>query len=252
LKLQAAKRARALREPWGTAGLLVAIVALVTALAGAAYAASGGGLSHKQKKEVEKIAKKFAGKPGKAGPQGPAGPPGAPGANGKGGAPGPEGKEGPAGPTGPEGPEGKEGSPWTAGGTLPGEATEYGVFADAFPAVSGEDSGGDTFTAEVKGAQRIPISFTIPLSAPPSATVVTNEQQLNNEVPAQCDSDDDGVGTFEKPQADPGNLCAFVGSSNNIALGPVFTATREFGAVLFAGTKESGGFVEGSWAVTAE
>lgn len=81
---------RAIREPFGTAGLIVACVALIAALGGTALAASGA-LTSKQKKEVTKIAKKYAGKPGAAGPQGPAGPLGAPGpagANGKDGAPG--------------------------------------------------------------------------------------------------------------------------------------------------------------------
>ena len=58
---------RAIREPFGTAGLIVACVALVLALTGAAFAAAG--LTGKQKKEVEKIAKKYAGKPGAAGAQ---------------------------------------------------------------------------------------------------------------------------------------------------------------------------------------
>jgi len=74
---------RAIREPFGTAGLIVACVALVLALTGAAFAA--GKLTSKEKKEVEKIAKKFAGK---------AGAPGAPGANGTNGASGAPGAAG--------------------------------------------------------------------------------------------------------------------------------------------------------------
>lgn len=91
---------RAIREPFGTAGLIVACIAMVLALTGAAFAAKGA-LTGKQKKEVEKIAKKFAGKPGAAGaagaqgpagPQGPVGPAGANGKDGAPGAPGPTGK----------------------------------------------------------------------------------------------------------------------------------------------------------------
>jgi hypothetical protein len=78
---------RAIREPFGTAGLIVACVALVLATTGAAFAAKGA-LTGKQKKEVEKIAKKFAGKPGEAGA------PGAPGAPGKDGVNGANGKDG--------------------------------------------------------------------------------------------------------------------------------------------------------------
>jgi hypothetical protein len=74
---------RAIREPFGTAGLIVAVIALVLALTGAAFAA--GKLTSTQKKEVEKIAKKFAGKngaPGAPGAQGAAGANGKDGANG--------------------------------------------------------------------------------------------------------------------------------------------------------------------------
>ncbi|MFL5898533.1 MAG: hypothetical protein ACJ76D_08740 [Solirubrobacterales bacterium] len=62
---------RGIREPFGTAGLIIACVPPVLALTGAAFAA--GKPTSKQKKEVEKIAKKFAGKPGAPGETGPAG-----------------------------------------------------------------------------------------------------------------------------------------------------------------------------------
>lgn len=87
---------RAIREPFGTAGLIVACVALIAALGGSAIAASNA-LTGKQKKEVTKIAKKFAGKngaPGAAGPQGPAGSPGAKGDPGAAGAEGTDGTNG--------------------------------------------------------------------------------------------------------------------------------------------------------------
>lgn len=78
---------RAKREPFGKAGLTVAVVALVFAMIGGAYAA--GTLTGKQKKEVEKIAKKFAGKNGSAGQPGSPGKDGSPGAAGQPGPPGP-------------------------------------------------------------------------------------------------------------------------------------------------------------------
>ena len=96
---------RAIREPFGTAGLVVACVALVLALTGAAFAA--GALTGKQKKEVEKIAKKYAGKPGAAGAQGPAGPQGPAGAAGKDGAQGEKGAKGDNGSPGSPGKDGK-------------------------------------------------------------------------------------------------------------------------------------------------
>ncbi|MDX6634333.1 MAG: hypothetical protein QOF06_536 [Solirubrobacterales bacterium] len=77
---------RAIREPFGTAGLILACVALIAALAGGAYAASKG-LTPQQKKEVKKIAKSFQG----TGPQGSAGAAGLAGANGKDGTNGADG-----------------------------------------------------------------------------------------------------------------------------------------------------------------
>lgn len=90
---------RAIREPFGTAGLIIAMVALVAALGGSALAASGA-LTGKQKKEVETIAKKYAGKPGAAGPTGTQGPAGAKGDSGPAGAAGTNGTAGTAGTNG--------------------------------------------------------------------------------------------------------------------------------------------------------
>lgn len=80
-------------EPFGKAGLTVAILALVLAMVGGAWAA--GGLTANQKKEVTKIAKKFA---GAAGPEGKQGLPGANGANGTNGRDGATGQTGQPGP----------------------------------------------------------------------------------------------------------------------------------------------------------
>jgi hypothetical protein len=110
---------RAIREPFGKAGLIVACLALVFAMAGGAFAAKGA-LTGKQKKEVEKIAKKYAGAPGPAGaagaqgPAGPAGPAGAKGetgaaGTGSAGAPGANGKTVLHGTTTPKTTEGEEG-----------------------------------------------------------------------------------------------------------------------------------------------
>ncbi len=89
---------RSFKEPFGKAGLTVAILALVLAMVGGAYAASGA-LSGKQKKEVEKIAKKDAGKPGANGAAGTAGTNGTNGTNGKDGAAGTAGTNGTNGKT---------------------------------------------------------------------------------------------------------------------------------------------------------
>ncbi|HEU4707536.1 MAG TPA: hypothetical protein VFS64_10130 [Solirubrobacterales bacterium] len=202
---------RAIREPFGTAGLIVACVALVLALSGAAFAA--GKLTSTQKKEVEKIAKKFAGKPGATGPAGPAGPAGSQGSagsNGKDGANGASGKDGANGESvkvasyaGPEceeaegeagakvsngsgtvyvcdggegeaggpGPQGPEGKPWTAGGTLPQGATETGTWAL-----------GRITAVENSQFNFVPVSFAIPL-----AGALSNEGCLEeNETPCQA------------------------------------------------------------------
>jgi pilus assembly protein FimV len=95
---------RAIEEPFGKAGLIVAVIALVLALTGAAFAAAG--LTGKQKKEVEKIAKKFAGKPGATG---------AAGSQGSAGAAGKDGGQGEKGAKGDTGSPGAAGAPGTAG-----------------------------------------------------------------------------------------------------------------------------------------
>jgi hypothetical protein len=109
---------RRIREPFGTAGLIVAIVALVAALAGGAYAASGA-LTGKQKKEVQKIAqteaKKFAGKQGPTGSTGSTGAQGATGAKGDTGTVGTAGPNGPGGEPGAKGERGEQGVRGPAG-----------------------------------------------------------------------------------------------------------------------------------------
>jgi hypothetical protein len=191
---------RAIREPFGTAGLIVACVALVLALTGAAFAAAG--LSGKQKKEVEKIAKKYAGKPGAPGAEGPAGAAGkdgtigekgakgdtgAPGSPGTPGTPGAAGKspeivaEGPTLCSGKggvvyevegsndeaeicNGKEGKDGSLWTAGGTLPPGATETGYWSfQAPPEKIKVDVEGSTQEIQLWSlGTYAPVSFPIP------------------------------------------------------------------------------------------
>ncbi len=120
---------RRITEPFGKAGLIVAVVALVAALVGGAYASTNGvgplasssGKQHKKKKGKAK-----RGPRGPKGATGPAGPAGPAGPTGPAGAQGPKGDTGAQGPQGPEGPEGE---PWAAGGTLPPEATLTGTYA---------------------------------------------------------------------------------------------------------------------------
>lgn len=247
---------RAIREPFGTAGLIVAIVALVAALAGGAYAA-GGGLSGKQKKEVTKIAqteaKKFAGKNGAAGAQGPAGQSGA---KGDAGGTGPQGPQGPQGPEGPQGPQGPAGKPGTTGftETLPSEETETGSWGTPVALRSHFES----------------VSFNIPLATAPTAVVVQPAEMNTTEgAEAGCPWN----GATGSPTAEPGKFCIYISNNtSNPGLGGVFVThpaweeqggeyvgtqgadASTFGATLhvdcFGGVEgECVGY--GAWAVTA-
>lgn len=225
---------RAIREPFGKAGLIVAVLALVLALTGAAFAAAG--LNGKQKKEVEKIAKKFAGKPGKAG---------APGAAGPTGPAGPKGAQGAPGEPGPRGPQGNEGSPWTAGGTLPKGATETG----SFNAPSGASTAAITT-----------ISFPIPLAkaaAEGTTAVYVTRAEWEASSPAEC------PGTGLNPKAEEGFLCLYEGdfTAGELEEPPLFAlpgADHEggigvgtTGTILLAAAKAVEADFIGTWAVTA-
>lgn len=258
-----------LREPFGKAGLIVAIVALIAALGGGAYAASGG-LSGKQKKEVEKIAKKYAGKngtngtngaPGAKGDTGAAGTNGTNGTNGSPGGPGAAGKsveEVPiaAGPgeaaceerggaeyllegatEGTEVCNGKEGSPWALGG-LPKGATETGVWT--FGASEASSEGGRVY---------VPISFSVPLRQK-----ITDEANVHFVGP-----NGDGTtckGKVTAPTAPEGVLCVYRAE----VVGAEFVAVRELlaennevdtaGAYLVFREAHNESYGRGSFAVT--
>ncbi len=202
---------RAVREPFGTAGLIVAIVALVFAMLGGAYAATAGS-SHKKK---TKVVKGPRGPRGLTGAEGPPGPAGADGKNGSAGAPGKNGTSviSEAEPKGANCAEGGtkiigasttyacNGQPWTAGGTLPKERTETGTWS-----VSGrfKESGDPVL---------IPISFPIPLAAAldeshvhfiPSPTIAELGAGEFPKGGAACKES-----TVQNPKAAPGNLCVF-------------------------------------------
>lgn len=138
---------RAIEEPFGKAGLVVAVIALVAALGGTALAAKGA-LTGKQKKEVEKIAKKFAGQPGANGAPGAQGPAGPAGANGKDGANGEKGATGAAGTPGTPGTNGKSvklvnsAPPGCAEGGFTYEVEGSGVENEVCNGETGEGGGG--------------------------------------------------------------------------------------------------------------
>jgi hypothetical protein len=270
---------RAIREPFGTAGLIVACVALVLALTGAAFAAAG--LTGKQKKEVEKIAKKYAGKPGAAGAAGPAGPQGPAGAAGKDGANGTNGtdgtngsngqsvtlgtatgcgvpggtkltvgaaskevcngEEGEKGPKGDKGDQGDPGNPWTAGGTLPEGAQLTGVW-----------------TAHADASDEvvvIPLSFPIPLAEDVEEQNIYYGSGEESEIEI-------GPGVFEKtafqkhcenasviPHVAPGNnrtLCVYVAPlvSEPEELQPDLVMVSKSGGNFNPGASRAGGILK--------
>lgn len=257
---------RAIREPFGTAGLVIACIALVLALTGAAFAA--GSLTSKQKKEVEKIAKKFAGKPGANGT------PGQPGQEGKAGANGTNGKNGksvaassfPGGSEPPGKPcqenggnsfevegsgtqqyacNGKEGSPWTAGGTLPKGKSEKGAFSGSLVETPAAGPGVALATASV--------SFPIPLSSKPTVVYLNESHEegffeageLKFRSPVNC------LGTLEEPKANQGFLCLYLEVGPGTPLEP--TGFKSGAVLPFSGSSGAAGFpAAGTWAVTAE
>jgi hypothetical protein len=245
---------RRLEEPFGKAGLAVAICALVFAMVGGAYAA--GALTSKQKKEVTKIAKKYAGKPGAPGATGPAGPQGAPGSNGAKGEPGEAGADGDNGSNGV--------SP--VGTSFAGEANgckEGGVkfagvnttvacngvkgqtgFVKALP--SGESlygmwAYGATPNDETLFASYTSVSFNIPLGEAPEVGFVLPGEDVEG-----CE------GTEEAPTADKGFVC-FYASPEGLQSEPVQLIATKYGVVLtFVKPGAGKASLYGTWAVTAK
>lgn len=206
-----------LREPFGKAGLIVAVIALVAALVGGAYAANSAtdsakrhhkkknnaGLNSKQKKQVRNIAKteakKVGGSEGPAGPQGPAGPAGA---NGNDGQNGSNGSQGPKGDKGDTGPQGPQGDPGEDGTFEPSGFTQTGVWS---PPGDPEEEG---YPQAPEGASFVPISFPIPLESAPELVVVKSEEDKSAEgCPNEVSVSGNLVGS---PEADPGKLCVYV------------------------------------------
>lgn len=204
-----------LREPFGTAGLVVAIVALLFALSGGAWALTASTSGHHKNHKKAKSKKGPRGPRGKTGAAGPAGPQGPAGANGKDGANGSNGAKGDKGEKGDQGIQGvkgdkgdqgdpgPEGSPWTDGGTLPAGATEAGTYGAQTSVESGEYG---IF---------VPISFPIPISDATASASTNHVEYGPNEppqveiTPAQEEFFENCPGTYQHPKALPGRLCIF-------------------------------------------
>jgi hypothetical protein len=218
---------RRVREPFGTAGLIVACIALIAALGGTALAAAK--LNSTQKKEVEKIAKKSA----KAGPAG---------ANGTAGAQGPAGKDGAAGKEGAAGKSGTNGTNGTTGftKTLPSGETETGVW------VAQQES--EEFNSQVS------VSFPIPLSAGFDASHVffIGKNKEGTEHETEC------PGSVESPAAAKGFFCVYTGREAGLTpveiVQPfgVTNGTGTSGAILqLAPANAEASTASGTWAVRA-
>jgi Collagen triple helix repeat (20 copies) len=239
---------RRLKEPFGKAGLTVAILALVLAMVGGAWAAAG--LTGKQKKQVIKIAKKYAGKPGAPGTNGTNGTNGAPGEKGPKGDTGATGAQGLKGDTGATGATGSTGAPGesvtitalNAGQCNNGEAgakfTNASGTAEACNGTSGSGGGGGypEFLPTGKSEKgdwafaypdageilKEPISFPIPLAAALPASQV-HFIFPGETPPTGC------PGTFEEPEAESGNLCVYSKFFRNVQAASGFETLASIG-----------------------
>jgi collagen triple helix repeat protein len=145
-----------LKEPFGKAGLTVAVIALVFALLGGAYAAQSSRHHKKSKVLITKLSQikknvqnQLKGAAGPAGPQGPAGANGKDGSNGTAGAPGEKGAQGI---------QGIQGDP---GVGTKGDPGEPGKSVETFPIAAGptdtkcEEQGGTEFEVEESGTAEV-------------------------------------------------------------------------------------------------
>ncbi|HMJ71789.1 MAG TPA: hypothetical protein VK471_00335 [Solirubrobacterales bacterium] len=197
LRNRAGKR---LREPFGKAGLTVAVIALVFAMLGGAYAASSN--TGSKATASAKTKKGPRGPKGPKGDTGPAGPAGLAGAQGPAGPNGPQGPRGDKGDTGPKGEKGEKGPKGDKGEsgfteTLPEGETETGVWGTA--------------PGTANGRWSFPISFPIPLALAPEEIIRVAPTEDSK---PGCPGRGGGTlsGDFEPtiPQADPGKLCIYV------------------------------------------
>jgi hypothetical protein len=269
-----------LREHFGSAGLVVAIVALVAALGGGAYAATGGSSGGGKATASAKQGK--PGKPGKTGPAGPAGAQGPAGANGKDGSNGANGSNGAAGSNGangktvlhgttaPSSTTGTEGdfyidtssdeifgpkgaSTWPTPGTeLKGEEGEEGspwTMDGTLPSEATE-TGAWWFQGTETLEEYVPISFPIPLSVADAASITvlfTGDPEFAEKCP----------GTSLSPAAEPGFFCLYKRGISNIGSDPIVESlggvagVGPSGVTLFHENEPRTNFQGGGFAITA-
>lgn len=167
----------------------------------------------KCKKGESKVSWNSVGSAGKTGATGPAGPTGATGATGSTGA---KGATGPAGPF---------------PGKLPRGITLRGDYH-----VGGTAAAGGSLAV---GA----ISFLFEFASAPEYHYLTEGASSTTECP----------GSFEEPEAAPGDLCLYSEDEDNLELGSVDTNTpNRFGDTIFADSTAAGSFFGiGTWAATS-
>jgi hypothetical protein len=251
---------RKFREPFGKAGLTVAVCALVLAMVGGAYAA--GGLTKSQEKQVTKIAKKYAGQPGAPGTNGTNGTSGAIGVKGDSGAPGAPGVDGKSvvasAASGTECTGGVGGTKFEVEGGSPSHVCngKNGTtgFTETLPPRKSEHGVWNYFDSSGQPNQTLPISFPIWLEKPiPPAKIQVIPVGGTGTVGTGCEG-----GEIENPIAEPGWFCFYV---QQVEGEPVtfFFFNQEVSG-LAQGLGKSGGTVniggagqsaEGVWVVTA-
>jgi hypothetical protein len=138
-----------------------------------------------------------------------------------------------------KGEEGKEGSPWTAGGTLPSEATETGAW---------------WFAGNGNGVEASAISFPIPLSVADAASTTVHfwREEVGKEDP-EC------PGTPDAPAAEPGAFCVYIAkeATNSVENPKVFKpdfgneGIGTSGALLSFESLPTSAYEGGSFAITA-
>lgn len=263
---------RRLKEPFGKAGLTVAVIALVFAMFGGAYAASNSSDGGKVTASA-KAKKGPRGPKGPAGPAGPQGPAGAPGAKGDTGAKGDKGDPGAPGATGLQGPKGEAGmcseeEPECAlapGGVLTGTwgvaggPKDLAVAAISFPvrvspaptAIGDRQVGGFTVGYQLEDGA-------VEIYGPYASIqeIFGLEDPLTGLEEAEAAYREVCPGSADEPEAEPGFLCTYTKSSFAIAgpssetLAGRSEAAHEFGVtVLYETSQDDPGWARGSWAV---